>query len=812
MRLIQWLGSIRQDLRFAVRQLAKSPAFTAVAVLTMALGIGANSAIFSVVYSVLLRPLPYANAERLLDLRERNGATDRYGMFVTFGNYGAWLQRSREFEALGAYDAPSYTLTGAGDPQILRATNASAGYWKALYIPPTLGRYFGPDEDRPGAPRVVVLSHALWRSTFAGDSQAIGRTIALNGNPYTVIGVAAPEYALTPQAAALWVPLALSASDLAEHADHELTVVGLVRRGVPSAQAVAELTRIETALAREYPNSYFDGAIIATPEGDAVVGPARPVLLLMMSAVGLVLLIACVNVANLLLARAAARRPEFAIRSALGASRGRIVAQLLAESVVLATSGAVLGLGVAAVAIDLLVASASPSVPRLHDAALNGPVLAFTLVLAVASGVAFGFVPAVRASNVDLQSALRDGARGSGGPIRDRLRAVLVVAEVSVALVLLVGAGLFLRSAILLNRVSPGFDTRDLLVAKLSLPRTRYASDTAVALAFGEIARAVAAQPGVASASLVTRIPIGSGGADGAVCPEGSVQGDARATTANTRFATPGYFVTLRMPLVRGRAFSTADDAGAPRVAIVNAGLAHQLFGGADPIGRRLGSCGSVFGGAAETWEVVGVVGDMRANGLKAGPPNEVFFPSAQHVERDMWLVVRGAVPVARLEGPIRRAVKAIDAELPLAGVSTMDEIVAKSTAVERYTSTLLALLGVTGLVLAAIGIYGVIAYFVAQRTHEIGVRMALGASAGRVIGLAVRQGVVLALVGVAIGSGVSLLLSRSVAGLLYGVTPHDPFTFIAVGGLLLGVAMLASFVPALSVTRLDPLAALRTS
>jgi predicted permease len=807
-RLAERLETVGQDIRFALRQLLRSPVLTTVAVITMALGVGANSAIFSVVYSVLLRPLPYANADRVLNLRERNGPNDSFGMVVTMGNFGAWEEQARGFEAFGAYAFGSYTLTGAGNPQRLSATRASAGYWKTLYIPPTLGRYFDRDEDRPGAPHVVVLSHALWISTFHADSQVVGRAITLSGEPYTVIGVAGAGYAELPYAAPIWTPLALSASELAEHSDHELSVAGLLRHGVSKEQAVADLTRIETALARQYPHAFFDGNILATPERDIVVGPVKTLLLLLTGAVGLVLLIACVNVANLLLARAAARRKEIAIRTALGAGRRRIVAQLLVESLVLAMAGAAAGLAVAEAAIRFLIARAPLFVPRVHDATLNGPVLAFTIVLAVVCGVAFGLVPALRASKLDLQDTLRDGGRGSAPAIRDRLRGALVVAEVSVAMVLLVGAGLCLRSAWLLQRVPPGFDTRNLLVTTIGLPETRYASDASVVSAFRRIADAAGAVPGVESAGLVSRIPIGSGGYDCVARLEGSAVTDGSGRGANVRGISPNYFSVLRVPLVRGRAFRATDDATAPLVVMINASLARELFGDADPIGKRIANCP----GGPALREVIGVVGDTHANGLRRGTADEVYFPYAQFTQRSMWLAVRGSVPVTSLTPAIRKAVAAIDPELPLSGLSTMENVVARSIATPRFTTTLFALLGALGLLLAAIGIYGVIAYFVSQRTHELGVRMALGASAQRLVGLVVRQGLMFALIGVAIGSAISLAATQLMSGLLFGVTAHDPLTFAGVAGLLTAVAVAASFVPAWRATRVDPLEALRSS
>ena len=802
--------TVRADLRFALRQLRRSPGFTAVAVLTLALGIGANSAIFSVVYGVLLRPLPYAHAERLLDLRERFGPAGRGGMVVTFGNFAVWQQEARSFEAIGGYTWGGGTLTGAGDPRVVSLLRASASYWKALYIPPVLGRYFGAAEDRPDAPHVIVLSYALWQTAFAADSSIIGRPIMLSGEPYTVIGVAPAGYALRPQSNDAWVPLALTQAQVAEHSDHELSVVGLVRAGVPAERAVAELTRIEARLATEYPHSYFDGGIVARPLRDSVVGPVRALLLILFGAVGLVLLIACVNVASLLLARAAVRQKEVAVRSALGAGRGRIVAQFLAESLLLALAGAAAGIGVAIVGIRLLVSNNPLGVPRLQEAALDAPVLALTVLLALLCGVAFGLFPALRASRPDLQRALREGSRQDTGSVRQGVRSALVVLQVSIAMVLLLGAGLLVRSALLLQRVPPGFDTHNLLVAGLGLPSSRYPTDTAVAQRYAEIQRAVAALPGVASVALVSRIPIGAFGADcGAFRREGSAPNDGSAVGANVRTATGNFFETMHIPLLRGRSFLSSDVPGAPGVVMVNRRLAHELFGSEDAIGRRIGCQGA--SGTEPSWStIVGITGDLHASGLAADIQDEVYYPATRRMPNSMYLVLRGTVPVTTLTPAIRHAIASLDPLLPLSGVRTMDDIVRQSLATPRFTSALLTCLGGIGLLLAVIGIYGVIAYVVAQRTQEIGIRMALGASTGRVVGMVVRQGLALALAGIAIGAAASLLFSRVLASQLYGVSPRDPLTFVIVALLLAVVATAASFAPARRAARVDPLAALR--
>jgi predicted permease len=581
----------------------------------------------------------------------------------------------------------------------------------------------------------------------------------------------------------------------------------LLKPDVPRDVAVRQLVQIDTRLAHEHPHSGYDGGVISTPLLDQIAGPHRTTLYTLLGAVALVLLIACGNIANLLLARANVRRSEIAIRGALGASRGRIVSQLLVESILLGVTGGILGLALAAVGMGFLT-SAPARIPRLGDASLNVPVLVFTLVLALLCSLIFGLVPALRASRLDLQQTLRDGGRESRSTEREQLRNILVVSELCVAQILLIGAGLLIRSAILVQSVPAGFDTHNLVLFGIQLPDGRYSGESRAEAAFQQIESAIAAIPGVKAVGRSQVAPIYGGGWNWTAFREGSDGHDAGAVTTDMRSASIDYFNALGLRLLRGRNFTVADGPTAPPVAIVSRGLAKRLWGNEDPIGKRIANGSAKKPG----WkEVVGVVDDMHADGLNQDAPLEQYWPSAQYVNWAQTFVVRGSVPVTTLLPAIRRAVAGVDPLLALERVSTMDDAVANQLAMSRFTTWLLTLLGATGLVLAAVGVYGVIAYVVTQRTHEFGVRMALGATSGGVRWLVVRQGFVVALAGVAMGSALSFTAARLLRGMVFGITEHDPMTFMVVGVTLTLVAVAASYVPARRATRIDPLAALRS-
>jgi predicted permease len=801
----EWFDALRQDLAFGLRQLRKSPAFTAVASLTLALGIGANSAIFSVVYTVLLQPLPYANANRIVAMSQRDGQGGN--CCLPYGNFATWRAEATEFEAMAAtFGSRMKTLTGRGEPTPLMAMPVSASYWKVHSVPPAAGRYFTEEEDRENASPVAVLSYAMWQNRFAGDRNIVGQTITLDGRAVTIVGVAPPAYIISPPAERLWIPLATPARALSDFGDHEYHVYGLLKAGTSVERATHQLTQIDTRLAKEHPHHGYDGGVNVVPLAESVVGPHRVLLYTLLGAVALVLLIACGNIANLLLARAAVRRAEIAVRGALGATRGRIVSQLLVESALLAAGGAVLGLAIAAVGIRFL-ASGPARMPRLQSATLNTPVLLFTLGVAVACAFLFGLVPAVRAARLDLQQTLRDGGRDSSAAARETLRRALVISELCVAQVLLIGAGLLIRSTLRLQAVPPGFDVQNLLVVPASLPSARYSGDATVNATFERLQAAIAAIPGVKSVARTQAAPIYTWGWDWTAAREGSDGHDDGAVDSNMRFVTPGYFSTIGVRLLRGRDFTRADEAPNAMVAIVSRGLAKRLWGEDDPIGKRISNAGP-----EQMRQVIGVIDDMRASGLANDVPREMYTPAAQRPNPGQLFVIRGAVPVTTLMPAIRRAVATVDPLLALSNVSTIEKSMENQSAMSRFSMLLLSLLGGTGLVLAIVGVYGVIAYFVTQRTHEFGVRLALGASPSAVRWLVVKQGIVLAGIGVSVGALLSLAVARVLQSMMYDTKPNDTLTYVVVVGLLAAVAVAASYVPARRATRIDPLEALRSN
>ena len=818
MRRTEYLAELIQDVTFAGRQLLRNPGFTAVAVITLALGIGATAAIFSAVHAVVLRPLPIPSPERVVavytDWRGRAGN-------VSAGNFTDGVAPASAFSAVTAIQYSSFNLADTEDAERVIGARTTAGFFDVFATAPLHGRVYRADEDQPGREQVVVLSHRLWTRRFYRDPSIVGKSIRLSGRPYEVIGVMPARFDFTAQSEELWVPIAFTAERRATHDEHYLQVYGRLKPEVTAAQALAELSRNAADLRVKFPRDNAEFGMTLTSLMEELVGDYRGRLFIMLGAVGFVLLIACGNIANLLLARGAARSAELAMRAALGAGRGRIVRQLMTESAVLAAVAGSAGLVLAWWGIQALVAAAPPGVPRLEQTAVNPIVLGFTFGVAVLSSALFGIAPALRAARTDVQTVLKEGGRGAAaGGVRDRLRTGLIVAELALTLMLLVGAGLLIRSAIALDRTSPGFNAGSLLSGRLSLPAAEYAESEKVLHTFDRIAETARGVAGVTAAALTSQVPMGPGGNGNGLIPEGKPLAIDQAINSRLRIVTPGYFETLGIPILRGRSLRDSDRRGTVKVMVISEALASAAFPNEDPIGRRIACCEPGPDGKSPDYKtVVGVAGSVRWRALGEAPSPEFYLPAAQvpdvawnWIQRTMYVVVRTSMDPMAVANPLRAALAPIVPGVPLFDARTMEERVGASVATARFNTLLLTLLGVIGLVLAAVGIYGVIAYFVSRRTQEIGVRMALGATRRDVVGLVVRQAAMPVLLGIGVGIVASFPLARVLSTQLFGVQPHDPITFAAVTGGLAGVALLASLIPATRAASVDPTRALHSN
>jgi putative ABC transport system permease protein len=807
------LAELRQDVRYGLRQLARARSFAAIALLTLATGIGATTAIFSVVESVVLRRFPFTHPERVMSVQETflEGPSS-----FSAGNFVDVLSAQRSFSKLAARRTSVLNLAEGEQPERLLGAPVTSDFFAVFGVAPRLGRTFSADEDQPGRDQVAVLSHALWAGPLGGDPAILRRTLHLSGRPYRVIGVMPPGFDPMLSHEDLWLPMAFTPAQRAMHDEHYLSVVGRLRPGVSRGAAQAEMSVALRDLAARYPadNLGRSGARVV-PLSELLIGAYRQRLFVLLGAVGLVLLIACANVASLLLVRGSARARELAVRVAVGAGGRRIVRQLLTESAALALAGGVLGVALAAGAVRLFVRLAPAGIPRLGETRIDGAVLVFALAMSLASSLLFGMAPALRAARQDPQTLLRGGAAAPGAA-RDRMRSLLVVAEIALALTLLMGAGLLIRSAYNLQHTSLGFDSANLLTARLTLPETAYRQPATVVRTFAEIADRLAHAPGVQAAAAVSAAPLGPGGSSNGLVPEGAVRLPQNLIDAELHLVTPGYFATLRIPLVAGRPFTAADTAESQRVMIVSRATARRAWGTADPIGKRIACC---EGGPQDPrWKtVVGVVGDVRGHGPASEASPEFYLPIAQAppeawrwVQRTMTLVARGGDP-RLLAGALRGTVHGIDPSVPLA-VTGMGEALAGTTAEERFHTLLLLALGLLGLFLAAVGTYGVIAFFVGLRTHEIGIRIALGAGRGDVLAMLGRQAALLVGAGLAAGTAGALVATRWLRGSLHGVGAADPWTFACVILLLGAAAAWATLVPALAATRIDPRRAFQQS
>ncbi|MGH9541652.1 MAG: ABC transporter permease [Terriglobales bacterium] len=815
------MHALLRDLRHGLRLLRQDAGFAVIAILTLALGIGANTAIFSVVDAVLLRPLPFPHSEQLVSIRESSRSFP--SMSVAYPDYLDWAKQNHVFSSVAAFQWDGYNLTGVGEPAAIQAGAVSASYFPTLGVAPLIGRTFSPAEDSAGAGATVVLSYKLWQQRFGGDRRWLGRAITLDGQSYTVIGVMPASFSgafsqFAGNDVQLWVPLGRKAGlaankYLMSRGNHPgINDLARLKPGMTLAQARADMETIARRLDRQYPDSNTGEGVNLLSLKERAVGNTRPALLALLAAVGFVLLIACANVANLQLARAATRRKEFAIRAALGASRGRLVRHMLTESVALACLGGLLGLGLAGALIALAPKIIPASVPRTAQLALDWRVLLFTLAISLATGVLFGLAPAAHGPERDLQGELKEGGRSSrAGLTGQRVRAALVVAEAALSLVLLLGAGLLLRSFWRLSHVNPGFDARGVLTFSISLPPSRYPKDPQIVSLFRRAVERMSHLPGVSAAGAIMPLPLG--GSDW----ENSFQLPDRpkfppGQTPSTDFAmvTSDYFRSMRIPLLRGRYFTDADDAQAPKVAIVDRGFADKYWPGRDPIGQRIAM-------AKDVLSIVGVVPHVELEDLSGASVvdklPEMYVPQAQHAIHDMTFVLRaapGLADPANLTSAAKAAISALDPDLPVYDIKTLSSIISNSLGNSRLSLILIGLFALLALVLAAVGIYGVMSYMVTQQAHDIGIRMALGAQRGDVLGLVLRQGLRLAVPGLVLGLAAALALGRLLAGFLFGVRPTDPATFVAIALLLLAVALVACYLPARRATGVDPLVALR--
>jgi putative ABC transport system permease protein len=805
-----------QDVRFGVRMLLKKPVFTAIAVLALALGAGANTAIFSVVNGVLLRPLPYKDPEKLVRLGEWSKQVP--GMSISYPNFKDWRERNRVFEGLAATQFDSYNLTGGDEPERLQGRNVSYNFFDVLGVVPAVGRSFRADEDRAGAPRVAVLSHGLWQRRFGGDRKIVGKAIALNGESYTVVGVLPQDYRFGTQTD-VFVPVGLKEDDetVRERDNHPgIYAVARLKDGVTFGQAQEEMKGIATRLAEEYPKENAGNSVTLTPLSEYFVGDIRASLLMLLAAVGFVLLIACANVANLLLARAASRSREIAVRKALGASRFRIVRQLLTESVMLAIAGGTVGLLLAMWGVDVLRRASLDLLPTTAEIGLDRTVLLFTFGISILTGLLFGLAPALSASKTDLSESLKEGGRSGaeGGP-RNLVRSSLVVIEVALSVMLLVGSGLLVRSFMLLRETETGFRQENLLTLQLSYRAGKEEGGKVVNF-FRAVEEKVRALPGVEAAALSNGVPL-LGSSETSFQIEGRPPAEPGKRPMTVAFwTTPGHLDAMGIRLLRGRFIDEHDTAGSLPVTVIDEEFARLYFSGEDPVGQYL--AGDPEHDMPHS-QIVGVVAHVKNYGLDSPGPvqAEMYRPRAQVPDKyqpllaeRVSLLVRTFSEPEALTAAVRRAVQEVDPNQPVYSVQTMEQVVSDSVASQRLSMMLLVIFAAVAVVLAAVGIYGVMSYAVARRTHEIGVRVALGAQGRDVLRLVLGQGMWLALVGVGVGLAGAYAATRVMSSLLYGVSATDPLTF-ALGALLLtAAALLACLVPARRATKVDPMEALR--
>jgi putative ABC transport system permease protein len=800
-----------QDVKYAVRTLGRAPGFSLVAILTLALGIGANTAIFSVAHAVLIAPLPFANPSELVALYETLPAAgerpSRDRMSLTPPTTRDWAIAT-SFANIAAYTEEEFILTGAGEPDRVRGASIAWTFFDTLGTAPFTGRFPNRDDEGPDRPKTVVVGHDLWRTRFGSNPSLVGQTIELSGERYSVIGVAAAGFAF-PSSSQLWVPLAIPREEFADdqRLSFYLDMVGRLKRGVTIEQAKSDLNRIARQLATQHPKLYEGRGANVIPLKDSIVGDVRPALLLLMATVGCVLLIACVNVANLLVARAAARQGEIATRAALGASSARIVRQLLTESLVLAGAGAVGGVLIALWARDIIVRLTPADVPRISDVAINGSVLGFALLLTAATGVAFGLVPALLATRRALRDSIAAGRKGTVASARRPLRAAMVIAQLALSLALLTGAGLLARTFWKLTSVAPGFDASNVMTMEVVLPRAKYPEPAQRSAFFSQVLEILERNPQVIAVGGATNLPLSNTNMTFGFFREGMVPGSQAPFSANVRGVTSGYFRALGIPLIRGRALTADDREGSQPVVVINDAMRRKFWRDRDPIGETI----SITRGRTIVWrKIVGIVGDIRHSGLGLEPAPEIYMPYAHDPFMFLRIAVRSQAERESLAGAMRAAVWTVDPGQPVSRVRSMQEVVAASIAPERFNTIMIGTFALLALTLAAVGLYGVIAYSVTLRLHEFGVRLALGADRRHILALVLKQGLTLSVLGLAFGFGLAYAMTRLIETQLYQTTRTDPATMTGVATILIAIAFVASYVPGRRAVRVDPMTVLR--
>jgi putative ABC transport system permease protein len=817
------MATLTQNLRYAIRAFSKSPGFAVVVVLTLALGIGANTAIFSVVYSALLRPLPYREPGKLFHLGESRTQAEyaTTGAQVSYPDYLDWKHAAKSIQSFAAYSGDAFTIAAAGEPKNTFAAQVTPSFFSTLGVKPALGRDFLEDEMRSDGPHVTVLTDGFWRTEFGADPNVIGRIIRIDGKPATIVGVLPRDFEFAPaRSAPVWVPIHQTGDPITRRSLHWLSVFGRLAPGVTPDQARAELQSISTRLSREYPKENSSVYFVMESLNEQVVGKVRPILLILLGAVGFVLLITCANVANLVMTRSIGRRKEFAVRSALGASRGSLLTQLLTESLLLSFAGAAVGLVGAQWGVDLLIAAIPETLlrgtPYLRNAGINLPVLLFLCGVTVLTGILFGLAPGLHASRTSLNDVLKDESRSGTSGGQARLRNALVIAEISISLVLLVSAGLLLRSLHALLRQDPGFNLHNVLAFSVNLPDSAYPSDktppyySAAAVRFDhEFTQRLRSLPGVIDVGQTSGIPASGGSGTIRFVVEGRTTALGQEDECQIITVSTGYFSSLKIPLVEGRFFNASDKQDAPGIVVVSRGFVKAYLSGENPIGKRIRF---TYSAQNPFLQIVGVAGDTASIDIAAPAPAIVYTANDQGPSTYLSYLVRTAGEPAAFVGTARAALHEMDPQLPMIQPQSLEQIANQSPSVflRRYPSYVIGSFAALALILAVVGLYGLISHMVLQRTREIGIRVALGAQRRDILRMVLRQGIVATFAGVAIGIVAALALTRLLSSLLFGVTPGDWVTFLSVAVLLLVVAVVACLIPARRATRVDPIVALR--